>query len=141
MLTATFAVVVARYVFDSGAIKLQESVTYMHAAVFMLGFAYTLKAGGHVRVDIVYQRLNSKGRILVDLIGTLFLLFPMCGFILYSSIDYVEFSWRLKEGSAEPGGLAYVYLLKTLIPVSAALLIVQGMSELARNLNSWIADG
>lgn len=134
MLIATFIVVISRYGFDYGAVKLQESVIYLHATVFMLGFAYTLKQGGHVRVDILYQRLGIRGRAIVDLVGTSLLLLPMCGFILYASLDYVSFSWQLKEGSAEPGGLPFVYLLKTLIPISAGLLILQGFAELLRNL-------
>ncbi|MFT5560212.1 MAG: TRAP-type mannitol/chloroaromatic compound transport system permease small subunit [Candidatus Azotimanducaceae bacterium] len=134
MLVATFIVVISRYGFDYGAVKLQESVLYMHATVFMLGFAYTLKQGGHVRVDIVYQRLGVRGQAIVDLVGTSFFLLPMCGFILYASLDYVSFSWQLKEGSAEPGGLPFVYLLKTVIPISAGLLILQGLAELLRNL-------
>tara|TARA_R110002111_G_scaffold96162_7_gene149161 strand:- start:1266 stop:1796 length:531 start_codon:yes stop_codon:yes gene_type:complete len=134
MLLATFGVVVSRYGFDYGAVKLQESVIYLHATVFMLGFGYTLKQGGHVRVDILYQKLNQRGQALVNLAGTLFFLLPMSGFILYSSFDYVSFSWRLSEGSAEPGGLPFVYLLKTLIPVSAGFLILQGLGEVIRNL-------
>lgn len=134
MLIATFIVVISRYGFDYGAVKLQESVLYMHATVFMLGFAYTLKQGGHVRVDIIYQRLGDRGRAIVDLVGTSLFLLPMCGFILYASLDYVSFSWQLKEGSAEPGGLPFVYLLKTIIPISAGLLILQGLAELLRSL-------
>lgn len=134
MLLATFGVVVMRYGLDLGTQAVQETVIYLHAAVFMLGFAYTLKAGGHVRVDIFYQKLGIKRQALINLVGTLFLLFPMCGFILYSSIDYVAFSWRLNEGSPEPGGLPFVYLMKTLIPVSAVLLLLQGLAELLRNL-------
>jgi TRAP-type mannitol/chloroaromatic compound transport system permease small subunit len=134
MLVATFCVVISRYGFDIGAVKLQESVIYLHGTVFMLGFAYTLKQGGHVRVDIAYQRFGVRGQALVNLLGTLFFLLPMCGFIFYSSLDYVAFSWRLKESSAEPGGLPFVYLFKTLIPASAALLIVQGIAELCRSV-------
>ena len=100
----------------------------------MLGFTYTHKAGGHVRVDILYQKLSAKRQALVNLFGTLVLLLPMCGFILYSSYEYVAFSWQLKEGSPEPGGLPYVYLLKTLIPISALLLLIQGVAEALRNL-------
>lgn len=134
MLLATFAVVVMRYGLDMGTQAVQEVVIYLHATVFMLGFAYTLKAGGHVRVDIFYQKLNAQQQALVNLGGSLLLLLPMSGFILYSSIDYVAFSWRLLEGSPEPGGLPFVYLMKTLIPISAILLIIQGIAELIRNL-------
>lgn len=134
MLVATFAVVVLRYGFSASTQAIQEFVVYLHATVFMLGFAYTLKAGGHVRVDILYQKLSAKRQALVNLFGTLVLLLPMCGFILYSSYEYVAFSWQLKEGSPEPGGLPYVYLLKTLIPISALLLLIQGVAEALRNL-------
>lgn len=133
MLLGTFIVVVSRYGFDYGAVKIQESVVYLHATVFMLGFGYTLKENGHVRVDIIYQRFGPRGQAIINLFGTSLLLLPMCGFIFYSSLDYVAFSWQLKEGSAEPGGLPFVYLLKALIPFSALLLIVQGVAELCRN--------
>jgi TRAP-type mannitol/chloroaromatic compound transport system permease small subunit len=133
MLLATFTVVISRYGFDYGAAKLQESVVYLHATVFMLGFGYTLKQGGHVRVDIFYQRLSRRRQSIVNLIGTLVFLMPMSGFILYASLDYVSFSWQLKEGSPDPGGLPFVYLLKTLIPLSATLLLLQGLGELIRN--------
>lgn len=133
MLIATFGVVVLRYGFNLGAQGIQEAVVYLHATVFMLGFAYTLKHNGHVRVDILYQKLRPQRQAMVDLVGTAFLLLPMAGFILYSSLDYVAFSWRLKEGSPEPGGLPFVYLLKTLMPISAALILLQGFAELLRH--------
>ncbi len=129
----TFTVVVMRYGFDAGSIAMQEAVSYLHAAVFMLGAAYTLKHDGHVRVDIVYRRLSYRGKALVNLLGTLLLLLPVCLYIIASSWEYVAFSWSLREGSQEAGGLDAVYLLKTAIPVSAALLLLQGLSMLLRN--------
>ena len=133
MLLGTVSVVVLRYGFNSGAQALQELVVYLHSAVFMLGFAYTLQSGGHVRVDILYQKLTQRNQALINLLGTAFLLIPMAGFVAYASYDYVSFSWRLNEGSPEPGGLPYVYLMKTLIPLSAVLLLIQALAELLRN--------
>ncbi|UCC55840.1 MAG: TRAP transporter small permease subunit [Gammaproteobacteria bacterium] len=124
----TFTVVILRYVFDTGSIALQESVTYLHALVFMLGAAYTLKHDGHVRVDIFYQRLTERGRAWINLAGTLMLLLPVCLFILLASIEYVGNAWSILEGSQEAGGLDAVFLLKTLIPVMAVLLLMQGIS-------------
>ncbi|WP_296898622.1 TRAP transporter small permease subunit [Thiohalocapsa sp.] len=72
MVLVTFLVVVLRYGFDAGSIALQESVTYMHAMLFMLGAAYTLQLNGHVRVDIFYQRFGPRGRAWVDLLCRLF---------------------------------------------------------------------
>ena len=124
----TFTIVVMRYGFDSGSIAMQEAVSYLHAAVFMLGAAYTLKHDGHVRVDIVYRRLSYRGKALVNLLGTLLLLLPVCFYIIASSWEYVAFSWSLREGSQEAGGLDAVYLLKTAIPVMAMLLLLQGIA-------------
>lgn len=128
MVLVQFLVVVLRYGFDLGWIGMQESVTYLHAVVFMLGAAYTLRHEGHVRVDIFYQRFGPRGRALVDLLGTLLLLLPVCLFILITSWEYVATSWELLESSREPGGLPYVYLLKTLLLLMPLLLILQGLA-------------
>jgi len=134
MVLVMFAVVLLRYLFQSGSIALQESISYLHAAVFMLGSAYTLRHDGHVRVDIFYQKFSPLIRAWIDLLGTALLLLPVCGFIFASSLDYVAASWAILEGSMEAGGLNGVYLLKTAIPAMALLLILQGCSLLLRNL-------
>lgn len=134
MVCITFLVVVLRYGFDLGWIGLQEVITYLHATVFMLGAAYTLRHEGHVRVDIFYQRFGPRGKAWVNLLGTLLLLWPMCLFILFVSWEYVAVSWALLETSNEPGGLPFVYLLKSLLILMPLLLILQG---LAVALQSW----
>ena len=130
----TVTVVVLRYGFDQGAIVLQEAVVYLHALCFMLGIAYTLKADEHVRVDVFYSRLGTRGRALVNLLGHLLFLAPTAGVIFAFSIDYVGASWRILEGSSEVGGIPAIFLLKTLIPVMAVLLFLQGIAEAARDL-------
>jgi len=134
LVLVTFGVVVLRYLFDFGSIALQELILYLHASLFLLGAAYTLKADAHVRVDIFYRYLSPRSRAAVDLLGALLLLLPVCGFLLWISWDYVATAWSLREGSRETGGLPYVYLLKTLIPVAAGLLILQGISQALRSL-------
>jgi TRAP-type mannitol/chloroaromatic compound transport system permease small subunit len=134
MVLVTFLVVVLRYAFDLGWIWLQESVTYMHAALFLIGAAYTLKHEGHVRVDIFYSRFSQRARAWVDLFGSLLLLMPVCLFIFYISWDYVAQSWQLHEGSQEAGGLEGVFLLKGLILVMAGLLVLQGLTIIIRKL-------
>lgn len=134
MVIVTFAVVVLRYLFSSGSIAMQESITYMHALVFMLGAAYTLRHDGHVRVDIFYQKFGPRGRAWVDLLGTLLLLLPVTLFIAWVSWEYVAASWALKEGSPEAGGLPGVYLLKSAIPAMAILMVLQGLSLALRSL-------
>ena len=129
MVLVTFLVVVLRYVFSIGWIGMQESVVYFHGLVFMLGAAYTLKQNGHVRVDIFYEKMQPKARAWVDLLGAVLLLIPFCVFVLYVSWNYVALSWSLLEGSREAGGLPGVFLLKTLIPVMAILVMLQGISQ------------
>lgn len=134
MVLVTFAVVLLRYGFNLGWISMQESIVYLYATNFMIGAAYTLRRDGHVRVDIFYQRLGIRARARVDLLGTLLLLLPMCGFILWSSWTYVGESWAVLESSQEAGGLPWVYLLKTLLLVMPLLLIIQGVAMVARAL-------
>lgn len=134
MVLVTFAVVVLRYGFRIGSIPMQESITYFHALVFMLGAAYTLRHDAHVRVDVFYHRLSGRHRALVDIAGTLLFLFPVAAFLFVTSLDYVAESWRVLESSREPGGLPWVYLLKTVIPVTAVLLALQGVALLLRSL-------
>ncbi len=138
MVLVTFIIVVLRYAFDLGWIWLQESVTFMHAALFLIGAAYTLKHEGHVRVDIFYRKFTPRTRAWVDLGGALFLLLPVCLFIFSVSWGYVVQSWELNEGSREAGGLDGVYLLKSLMLVMAGLLVLQGMSQAMRRLISLL---
>lgn len=132
MVLVTFTVVVLRYVFDLGWIWLQESVTFMHGALFLVGAAYTLKHEGHVRVDIFFQGFSVQKKAWVDLLGSLLLLLPVCLFIFMVSWEYVAQSWSLHEGSREAGGLDGVYLFKSLILLMAGLLLLQGVSTVIR---------
>lgn len=134
MVLATVAVVVLRYAAGVGLIWLQESVTWMHAIVFMLGAAYTLKADEHVRVDVLYRDMSERGRAIVDLAGTAFFLLPLCAFLAIESWEYVASAWRVGERSREAGGLPMLYLLKSLIPLMAGLLALQGLAGALRAL-------
>ena len=138
MVIVTCIIVVMRYVFDAGAVWLQESVVWMHAFVFMVGAAYTLQQDEHVRVDIFYRDMDRRRRAWVDLVGTLLFLLPLCGFLGYKSWDFVAASWQLGESSREPGGMPYPFvpLLKSVLLLMPALLAVQGMSGLFRALRT-----
>lgn len=131
MVLGTFVIVVLRYAFDLGWIWMQEGVVWLHAAVFMLAAAYTLKRDEHVRVDIFYRDLAPNRKALVDLAGTFLFLFPVAGFLIATSWDYVVVSWSIHEGSREAGGLPYPFVpvLKSLIPLTAVLLIIQGVAN------------
>lgn len=127
-------IVVLRYGFNIGWIAMQESVVYMHGMVFMLGIAYTLNKDEHVRVDIFYQRFSQKNQAWIDLLGTVLILFPVCGFIFYFSFDYVMSSWRLLEGSPEAGGIPAVFMLKSLLLLMPTLLLLQGIATLIKQV-------
>lgn len=129
-----FALVLGRYLFSAGSIAAQEALQWLHSLIFLLGAAATLRAGQHVRVDVLQQRWSPRTRAAVDAAGHLLFLLPFAGFMLWISLDYVAASWALREGSRDPGGLPAVYLLKTLIPLAAGLLAVQALAELLRAL-------
>ncbi len=123
-------VVLSRYLLGIGSIAIQESVAYVHAVIFMLGLAFTLQRGGHVRVDIFYRDFSARRKAIVDLIGTVIFLLPFCGLILFGSWDYVMASWSIKESSSETGGIAAVYLLKTLMLFMPITLALQGLAQI-----------
>lgn len=132
VVTIQFTVVVLRYLFGIGSIWLQESIVYSHAALFLLAAAWTLRNDGHVRVDIFYSSASRRVKATVDLLGACLLLLPFAGAILYFSLPYVARSWSILEGSRETSGLPFVFLLKTLIPVFAIMLILQALSQAIR---------
>ena len=110
MVVVTFIVVVMRYLFDAGFIWVQESVVWMHAVVFMLGAAYTLRDEEHVRVDVFYRTMSARKRAWVDIVGVVIFLLPLCVFLAWNSWDFVAQSWSIRESSREPGGLPYPFL-------------------------------
>lgn len=130
MVIITFVVVVMRYVFDAGLIWVQESVVWMHAVVFMLGAAYTLRDEGHVRVDVFYRVMSDRHRAWVDLIGVLIFLLPLCVFLGWKSFDFVTQSWSIREASRESGGLPYplIPMLKSVLLLMPVAVALQGAS-------------
>jgi TRAP-type mannitol/chloroaromatic compound transport system permease small subunit len=127
-----FAVVVLRYVFSIGSIWLAESIIYGQATLFMLAAAWTLREGGHVRVDVFYADAGPRRRALVDLCGALLLLLPFMLVLLWFALPYVARSWAILETSRETSGLPGVFLLKTLIPLFAVMMALQGVAQATR---------
>jgi TRAP-type mannitol/chloroaromatic compound transport system permease small subunit len=127
-----FAVVLMRYVLGLGSIWLQETIIYAHAALFLLAAAWTLKEGGHVRVDVFYASASPRTKALVDLCGALLLLLPFAIALFVFSLPYVGRSWAILERSRETSGLPLVFVLKTLIPLFAMLLALQGIAQALR---------
>jgi TRAP-type mannitol/chloroaromatic compound transport system permease small subunit len=136
MVLLTFAIVILRYGLNEGWIWLQESVSYLHAMVFMIAAAWAFQTDDHVRVDIYYRGRSIREKSWIDLAGTLIFLVPFCIFLILVGWDYVLASWAVKEGSREAGGLPLVYLLKSLILLLPALLLIQSFSTLKSCLST-----
>lgn len=124
--------VMLRYGFDFSSTKLDESLLRIHALIFMLGLAYTYQQNQHVRVDVFYERASPRRKCWVNLWGAVLFVLPSMGFIIWAGWDYVAASWAIQERSADASGLAYVYLLKTVILISAGLVILQTLGFIAQ---------
>lgn len=125
MVLLSFTVVVLRYGFNLGWIWMQESVTYLHATVFMVAAAWALQIDEHVRVDIFYRERSPSQKAWINAAGTILFLLPVCVFLLIKAWPYVTTSWAIRESSQEASGLPWVYALKTLVLLMPALLILQ----------------
>lgn len=127
-----FVLVIARYIFGFGSIWLTETVIYAHAAAFMLAAAWTLGAGGHVRVDIFYADASPRTRAIIDLAGALLLVLPFALMLTWLAVPYAARSWAIFERSQESSGLPLLFALKTVIPVFAVMMALQGTAQAIR---------
>jgi TRAP-type mannitol/chloroaromatic compound transport system permease small subunit len=107
---------------------------YLFSIVFLLGAAYTLREDAHVRVDVFFGRLSARGRSIINIGGTLLFLMPFSIFILWVANPVIRASWRIREGSPDPGGLPR-YPLKAMIIVCFALLLLQAVSQLLKDVH------
>ena len=124
----TFVDVVMRYTFNKSFVFTQELEWHVFAFIFLMGAGYTLKVDGHVRVEVFYGRLGAKGKAWVNLIGVLFFLIPSCLLFVKTGIPFVVKSFQVMEGSPDPGGIPFRFLLKACIPAGYALILLQGVS-------------
>ena len=117
-----------------GSVKVQDLVLWLNAGMVMLGLGYALQHRAHVRIDVFSSRWSARRQARMELLGIAVLLLPFCAAVVWLSLDYVAMSWRIGERSGSSGGLAGLYLAKTLLPVGAALLALQGVAEALRAL-------
>lgn len=123
-----FTDVVMRYAFNTSFVFVQELEWHLFAFIFLMGAGYTLLKDGHVRVDIFYQRLSDKAQAWVNLLGVIFFLLPGCYMIISTSIPFVQNSWSVLEGSPDPGGIPFRFIIKGAIPAGFILITLQGIS-------------
>ena len=132
-----------RYLFSSGSVALQEMEWHLFGVIFLIGAAYTLKHDDHVRLDLFYQSrfMNDYRRAWVNLLGSIFMLLPYCCLIIYCAWPFVSLSFSSMEGSPDPGGLGYRWILKAVIPAGFVLLLLQGLADVAKNLLRVVEKG
>ncbi|CAH0525608.1 TRAP transporter small permease subunit [Vibrio hippocampi] len=138
LLTNVVYDVVMRYAFNDVSIAFQEMEWHLFSAVFLLGIPFAIRTGGHVRVDIFYERLSFKAQAVIDLIGCVCLLLPFCLLVAWYGYDFAYESYQLGEGSGDPGGLPYRWVVKALIPVSFLMMALSGFGLLIHSLNKLL---
>lgn len=134
MVLIQFFIVILRYALGYSSIAVNESVLYLHAALFMLGAGYTLLIDGHVRVDIFYAKASDYVQAIIDLLGHAFLLIPAMTALLYWSWPSVYNAWKIKEGAISVGGIPGIWVMKLLIPAFCLLLIIQSLACLLQKI-------
>ena len=133
MTVNVFIVVFLRYLFGISFIWLQETYVWMHAYIFMAGAGFTYLNDAHVRIDIIYRSSSKVYKVIVDLVGNIFLLMPFLYIIWSYSFPFVYKSFQINEVSREAGGLPMLFLLKAAILIFAFLLFIQALSKLINN--------
>ncbi|WP_054029837.1 TRAP transporter small permease subunit [Desulfatitalea tepidiphila] len=128
VVAVVFVDVVMRYLFNTSFVFTQELEWHLFAFIFLIGAGYTLLKDGHVRVDIIYQKLTPKAQAWVNLVGVLFFLIPGCLMIIVTSLNFVQNSFAIMEGSPDPGGIPYRWVIKACIPAGFSLVLLQGIS-------------
>lgn len=139
MLAVQAGNVLMRYVFGTTNMMAFDAVIYMHATVFMLGAGYTLARDAHVRVDIIYAKLNARGQALINLIGSVAFLAPSVIVFLLTTWSNVANSWAILEGAINVGGIPAAFLLKSLLPAFLILVGIQGVALALRSLAQLLA--
>jgi TRAP-type mannitol/chloroaromatic compound transport system permease small subunit len=120
--------VLLRYLFNTGSVWSQELEWHLLVPLILFGTSYALRHGDHVRVDIVYGKFSDRTKVIVDLVSAI-LCVVISALFIWFSLHYVQQAYVIGEGSQDPGGLPYRYLLKALIPVGFALLLLQSIAS------------
>lgn len=128
LVVVVFIDVVMRYVFNTSYVFTQELEWHLFGFIFLMGAGYTLLHDGHVRVDIIYQRMSPRAQAWTNLIGVMFFLLPGCIMVVVTSWKFTHNAWMVMEGSPDPGGIPLRFLIKGTITVGFLLLTLQGLS-------------
>ncbi len=135
LLFNVFYDVITRYVFNDVSIGMQEMEWHLYAAMFLLGVPYALRTEGHVRVDVIYERLSPKARAWIDIFGSILFLLPFALLVGWYGVGFAHEAWVLGERSGDPGGLPYRWIIKAAIPFAFFSMAVSGVGLLLKSIN------
>lgn len=152
--------VISRYAFSASSIGLEEFSWHLYAAMFLLGIPFALRSGSHVRVDLLYENFTPKTQALIDLIGCLIFLLPLCLVIIWSGWNFTVAAYSLGElpdsvstffqqlvstgigeKSQDPGGLLNRWIIKGVIPLSFVFLLLASIAFFIQKLNQFLGFG
>jgi TRAP-type mannitol/chloroaromatic compound transport system permease small subunit len=122
--------VVLRYGFNRGLVPLEELMWHLYAVAFMFGLAHAVANDSHIRVDLVSMKMPEWLRHLVEILGIVLLFMPFLWIVFHHSLDWVADSFRVGEGSTSPQGLPYRWIVKSVIPISFALMFLAALARL-----------
>ncbi|WP_168881295.1 TRAP transporter small permease subunit [Flammeovirga sp. SubArs3] len=125
-----------RYLFNFSTAGISELEWHIFGCIFLLNAPNTLRLNKHVRVDAIYNQFSPKNQALIDIFGVLFFLTPFCILVIDASIPYVINAYTIMEKSTDPGGLPFRFIIKSCIPISFILLLLQGISHLLSKLQT-----
>lgn len=134
MIGMVFYNVVARYVFNSVDIGLQELEWHFFSAMFLFGIGYTLKEDAHVRVDVIYDHFGSVYKAWVNILGNLLFVIPFSCLVAYYGYSYALDAYQIGEGSGDPGGLPHRWIVRSFISASSLFVILCSTQVIARNI-------
>lgn len=136
LLFNVFYDVLMRYIFNDVSIGMQELEWHLYSAIFLLGIPYGLQTSGHVRVDLIYERLSIKGKAWIDLGGSLILLIPFSLLVAWYGLDFAREAFELGERSGDPGGLTHRWIIKSVIPFAFFSMAISGVGMMLRSVNA-----
>lgn len=125
--------VTARYVFNAPTIWIYETSTMLGGTIAALGWAYTHKHHGHVRIDVFYTHLSPRGKAIVDVVGALLFLFPLLIVLIYASVSWMWLSWSVGEKLITSGWLVPAAPIRTVVVLGLCLFALQSVAQFIRD--------
>lgn len=126
--------VVLRYGFNHGLVPLEELIWHLYSISFMFGMAYSITNDSHIRVDIVHMNLPRKTQHILEILGIIFLLMPFLLVLFDHSLDWTMEAFRVNESSANPTGLPYRWVIKSVVPMTMMLMFIAALARLIQEV-------